>query len=295
MKHFIALFSLIFLSLPLQAEPVSIQFGKLRLNANLEKSDSWPDGPVILMTHGTLAHNKMEIMATLQGLFRDQAISSLAINLSLGIDNRASRFYDCPVTHRHRHTDALDEIGAWSTWLKQQGVKQVNLLGHSRGGNQTAWFAAERDTPFISHVILIAPQTWSMQYAVKSYHQRYNKDLQPLLDKARNLIHNGKPQTVLRDIDFVYCKNTSATAEAVASYYSDDPRMDTPYLLKQISKPLLVIAGTEDTVVKNLDKILPPMAGQLGFQLMVVKGADHTFRDLYADDVTEKIAEFIQE
>jgi pimeloyl-ACP methyl ester carboxylesterase len=295
LKKLIALFTLLLIACSLQAEPVSIQHQGVRLNANLKQSDNWSDGPVILMTHGTLAHNKMEIMATLQNLLGDLGVSSLAINLGLGIDNRGSAFYDCPTPHRHRHTDALDEIGAWADWLQQQGVKKIALLGHSRGGNQTAWFAADHDRASISHVVLIAPQTWSMEYAVKNYRERYNKDLQPLLDKANALIAGGKGDTLVSDLGFIYCENTSATANAIASYYSDSPKMDTPFLLKDIKKPLLLVAGTADTVVKDLHRTMPPLAQQLGFQLMVLEGADHSFRDLYADEIAERIVEFLQE
>ena len=126
----------------------------------------------------------MEIISTLQSLFAENGISSLAINLSLGISNRPSSTYDCKTPHRHKHTDALKEIEAWLEWLKVAGTKQVVLLGHSRGGNQTAWFAAEHDDPTIRKVILVAPQVWSTDYAAKDYEKRYGKPLKPLLDKA---------------------------------------------------------------------------------------------------------------
>lgn len=289
------LLALVFLSSPLiSAKEVTLNHQGLTLNANLEKVDNWPNGTVVLMTHGTLAHNKMEIMSTIQGLLSDQDVSSLAINLSLGLDNR-HEFYDCSTAHNHKHTDALDEIGVWLSWLKRNGVKQVVLLGHSRGGNQTAWFAVERDNELIKKVVLIAPQTWSMEYATKNYKKQYEKDLGPLLNKAQSLVQAGKGSTQLRNIDFIYCKDTTATANAFVSYYNNNPNMDTPYLMPKIKKPLLVIAATEDKVVKNLGNITQPLSDKHGFQLNVIEGADHSFRDLYADEVVEGIIEFIEE
>jgi len=278
----------------LTAEEITLSHQGIMLNANLEKTANWPNDPVILMTHGTLAHNKMEIMSTFQGMFKDQNVSSLAINLGLGVTNRHG-FYDCATPHNHKHTDALDEIGVWLNWLKQQNVKQVVLLGHSRGGNQTAWFAVDRDDALIKKIVLVAPQTWSMDYATSSYKERYQKDLKPLLSKANALVKNGKGNTQLNNIDFIYCKNTTATADAVTSYYSADKKMDTLFLLNKIKKPLLVIAGTEDKVVKGLDKIVPPLAEKYAFQFNVIDGADHSFRDLYADEVIETIIEFIEQ
>ena len=289
------LIPLLFLISPaISAEEVTLKHQGITLNANLEKADNWSTGTVVLMTHGTLAHNKMEIMATVQELLSEQDVSSLAINLSLGLDNR-HEFYDCTTAHNHKHTDALDEIGVWLDWLKQHGVKQVVLLGHSRGGNQTAWFAVERDEVLIKKVVLIAPQTWSMEYATNSYKEQYDKDLKPLLKESQSLVQAGNGNTQLKNIDFIYCKDTTATADAFVSYYNDNPNMDTPYLMPKIKKPLLVIAGTEDKVVKSLGSIVQPLSDKHGFQLNIIEGADHSFRDLYADEMVESIIEFIDE
>ena len=48
------------------AEEVKLQQDDLTLNANLERADGWPAAPAVLITHGTLSHNKSEIMAALQ-------------------------------------------------------------------------------------------------------------------------------------------------------------------------------------------------------------------------------------
>ncbi len=39
------------------AQEVTIEHQGMTLNARLERAGRWPRGPVILMTHGTLAHN----------------------------------------------------------------------------------------------------------------------------------------------------------------------------------------------------------------------------------------------
>ena len=277
-----------------QAEEVKLTASGQILNANLEKAENWPAGPTLLITHGTLSHNRNEIITTLQELFLENGVSSLAINLSLGLDDRHGP-YDCAIPHIHKHEDAVNEIGSWLGWLKKQGAKEVILLGHSRGGNQTAWFATEHDGPMIRKVILVAPQTWSPEYAAGSYEKNYSKPLAPVLKKAQTLIDSGKPMTPLKHIDFIYCKDTTASAEAVASYYDPDPRKDTPYLLPKISKPVLVFAGTEDQVVRGLDKKLESMARAGAIDLEVMDGADHSFRDLYAEDLVERAIEFINE
>jgi len=274
------------------AEEMKLQLENLTLNANLEKAEDWPNGPTVLVTHGTLSHNKSEIMTALQELFLENGVSSLAINLGLGVNDRHGP-YDCATPHTHKHEDAVDEIGAWLGWLKEQGSTQVVLLGHSRGGNQTAWFVAGHDDPVIRKVILVAPQTWSPEYAAQSYENNYGKPLAPILEKAESLVAAGKSKTAMEHMGFIYCKDTTASAGAVVSYYAPDPRKDTPYLLPGINKPVLVFAGTEDQVVKGLDEKLAPLAEADDIELEVMGGADHSFRDLYAEDLVERAIEFM--
>ena len=277
-----------------KAEEVKLSHKGLTLNANLEQADDWPVGPVLLMTHGTLSHNKNELMTALQELFLENSVSTLAINLGLGLDDRHGP-YDCATPHTHKHEDAVTEIGLWLDWLKKQGVKQVSLLGHSRGGNQTAWFAAEHDDPVIGRVLLVAPQTWSPEYAAKDYEERYGKALAPLLSEARKLDADGKSNESMAHTEFIYCRDTTVTAGAFVSYYDKDMRQDTPHLLPEIKKPVLVFAASEDQVVKGLDKKLAPVAESGVIELEVMEGADHSFRDLYAEDLVDRAVEFIGE
>jgi pimeloyl-ACP methyl ester carboxylesterase len=271
------------------AEEVTLTDRGLTLNANLETTGAdWQQGPVVLMTHGTLAHGGMEIMQTLQTALQERGISSLSMTLSLGLDNR-SGMYDCATPHTHLHTDAVGEIGAWLGWLQSQGVEEVALLGHSRGGNQSARFAAEHPEAPLEAVILIAPQTWSEAAAVKDYDKRFGKALEPQIARARLLDSEGRGAEMLEPVDLIYCAETSATAVTFLSYHSPDPRMDTPSLIPDIKAPVLVIAGSEDDVVEGLIEAVQPMADGERVNLIVVDGADHFFRDLYAEEIADEI------
>ena len=277
------------------AEEVKLNKGGLTLNANLELAEgSSLAAGVVLITHGTLAHNKMEIISTLQELFSEQGVNSLAINLSLGLDDRHG-MYDCKVPHTHKHTDAIDEIGLWLEWLQKKGAEQVTLMGHSRGGNQTAWFASEEDDPVINKVILVAPMTWSRDSSMAGYKKRYGKELKPLLLRADKMVEVQRDDMLQEHMDFIYCPDTSVSAAAFVSYYADDPRMDTPYLLSDISKPVLVFVGSDDKVVAQLEEKLKPLADSSNVTIEVIDGADHFFRDLYAEELVEMAVEFIQQ
>jgi pimeloyl-ACP methyl ester carboxylesterase len=294
--HKILLALLLFLqSAHLLAEEVQVAHNGLKMNAYLEKvGDNWPAGPVVLLTHGTLAHGGMEMIKGLQSMLTERGFSSLAINLSLGLDDRRG-MYDCATPHRHRHTDAVDEIGAWLDWLKGQGVEKVAILGHSRGGNQVARFAAGREDPAMALVILVAPQTWTAEGDAAAYEQRYGVALQPVLDRAQELKAGDEGSSLLDGVDFLYCDEASVSADAFLSYYAPEEDKDTPHVIPRIGTPVLVFAGTEDSAVKGLIEKTEPLADGDQVQLVVIDGADHFFRDLYSEDVADAIAEALED
>lgn len=296
-RSFISLSLVIILALSqaVAAEEVKTEVDGLTLNANLEKSGDWPAGPVVLLTHGTLAHRGMEIIRSLQTMLAEREVSSLAINLSLGIDDRPAAMYDCPTPHTHKHTDAVGEIVAWVDWLKEQGVQKAAILGHSRGGNQVARYAAGQPDTMIKSVILVAPQTWEAPYVAEDYAKRYKTSLQPLLAKAQELVSSGKGEELMGPMGFIYCEDTRASAASVVSYYAADRDMDTPELLSRIDVPVVVIAGSEDNVVAGLVEKTEPLADGEKIELLVLDGADHFFRDLYAEEIADVVAERIAE
>lgn len=289
-----ALSALCLLSANALARDIAIKSPEgLTLNASLVLGDgkTVADG-VVLLTHGTLAHNKMEIIATLQRLLAERGISSLAPTLSLGVDDRIG-MYDCKKPAIHKHSDAMIEIGLWLDYLKKEGATDVVLAGHSRGGNQTAWFAARENDPVVSKVVLIAPATWSAERAAKSFEKRHMRKLETVLAKAQALADAGKGAQMMTGTGVLYCSGADVSADSFVSYYEPDDRRHTPTLLQMIAKPVLVIAGSVDDVVVGLIEEVEPMADGEKIQLVVVDEADHFFLDFYAEDAADAIQEFL--
>jgi pimeloyl-ACP methyl ester carboxylesterase len=274
---------------PLYADEIQLKQGNLTLNANMQLVDEQPvDGRVALITHGTLAHNGMEIISTLQDLLADEELPSLAINLSLGLDNRHG-MYDCAKPHNHKHTDAVSEINLWLEWLKNQGADEIVLIGHSRGGNQTAWYSNLYPETAIAQV-LVAPATWSESDARESYKQRYGQSLQSVLSQAEKM----QPQGIMETTNFIYCAETQVTAGSFINYYQPDTRFNTPTLLQQTALPSLVIIGSEDNTVSNLSEAMAEV-DNANIASLLIEDADHYFRDLYADEMVEGIIEFLEQ
>lgn len=282
------------LAQPAFAKEVKAKFNGLTVNANLVMaSGKGYKDDFILLTHGTLTHKGRSTYAHLQKNLAAEGVSSLAINLSLGVDDRQGE-YDCNTPHTHKHTDAIQEIGFWADWLKEKGAEQISLMGHSRGGNQTAWYAAENDSDFIKSVILVAPATGEQQSATE-YEQKSGVALSKVLAKANKLIAQGKGDSMLKDTDFIYCKKAAVTAAAFADYYTVKPQFDTPTLLKNPAKPTLVVMGSADTVVADLPELIQPLADAGKVETLMLEDADHFFLDFANEDLAAAAAEFIRQ
>lgn len=285
--------SLLSVSSLASAEDVKQTYQGKTLNANLVYADGKSYGDnVVLLLHGTLTHNGRSTYADLQNNLAKEGITSLSMNLSLGLSDRRGE-YDCATPHTHKHTDAIAEVGVWMDWLKQQGVKKVTVMGHSRGGNQIAWYVSEKDSDSINKVVLLAPATGEQQSG-KEYQEKYGKPLNSVLKTAKDMVKAGKGKEMMKDTDFIYCEKAQVTAEAFVDYYDVKPKFDTPTVLKSIKKPTLVIVGSEDTVVPELPKRLEAIKGQKNVTITTIDGGDHFFVDLANEDVAAAVAKFIK-
>lgn len=281
------------LSAAANAAEVTLRHRGVTLNAELELAagKTLADG-VLLITHGALAHRDMEIVTALRSGLQQKGHSTLAINLSLGLDRRHG-MYDCTVTHRHRNADAAEEIGLWVDWLTRQGAQRIALLGHSRGGAQTALYAAQHPAASVKAVVLMAPATRENSDAAE-YQRRFGKPLAPVLAQARKYVAAGKGDAVLRRVGLLSCADAWVTAGTFVSYYGEPQQVDAPALIPRVGKPTLVIVAGSDEVVIGLDRKIAPLVNGERLQMKVIDGADHFFRDLYADESVDAIDAFLK-
>ncbi len=265
---------------PAAAQPgrqVQIEFQGLTLNGWLTEAES----PVstVLMLHGSLAHGNMEIMATLAEAMAENGIDSLRISLSLGQDDRQGMF-DCSSPHGHRHGDAIPELAAWTQWLVASGREKFVLLGHSRGTNQVARYAAESPDE-VSAMVLVAPSVYRPGEASLSQEQI------EALERARTLVAAGQGGTLMSDVGVLHCAGAEVTAESFLSYYDPDPGFDTLALAAGSALPVLVVVGSEDPLSEGVADEVAAIESSGSMTLLDIDGADHFFRDLYAYDLVE--------
>ncbi|WP_439107460.1 alpha/beta hydrolase [Congregibacter sp.] len=274
------------------AEDIQLRDEEPTLSGRLTRSDRWPEGDVALILHGTLSHRNTEIIESLETLLGEEDVSTLAINLSLGVDNRTAAM-PCDSVHRHQESDASAELARWSRWLAEEGVTEITAVGHSRGAQQLARYTKDSADPLVTRLVLIAPPQWAQEAAEENYANRHGLSLPALLAQAEALQAAGKGDALMPDkLGLLYCQDTRATAESFLSYYRFDAMRDTPTLLAQLSLPTLVIAGSDDQVAAGLPAAMTTSAPDVVIE--EIDGADHFFRDLYADELVEIAVDFMQ-
>ncbi len=287
------LFCLATCSVSALAESVVLDEAAPALSGRLTTSEDWPAGRTALLLHGTLSHRDTEIIESLELLLGEAGFTTLAINLSLGQDARDGPFA-CESIHRHLETDAIGELERWVGWLKAAGATDLTLVGHSRGANQALRYALQAPEYTVDRLVLIAPPRWGPEAARSAYRERNAMELDEILALATQQLAAGDGDELLPvPVGLLYCADAQVTARSFLSYYSDYPLRDTPTALADARLPVLVVAGSEDPIVTGLVEAVSDKAPHVAVE--EIDGADHFFRDLYADDLVEIAVEFIEE
>jgi hypothetical protein len=260
------------------AEPVQIRDGSLRLNGKLERpaAATSPDSIAIVL-HGTLSHHGQETVVSFQHNLAARGIVTLAVTLSLGIDDRRGP-RACTPAHTHTLADAARELGLWEDWALGHGFATIDHVGFSRGGAQLAELmrAPRRGR----RLVLLAPALAVDADIATAYRKAYGGELAHALDAAR-----AAPREA-RTVDFLYCRQAEVSGAAFLDAYREVP----PVLLSSIDRPLLVVVAGSDEIVPNLEPRLPA-----GIRRVRVDGADHFFSDLNGEDAADAIAAFLTE
>ena len=259
------------------AESTQLKSGQIRLNGNLElpAGKKVADG-VALILHGALSHDKHETVAALQENLKKRGIGSLAITLSLGIDNREGP-RPCGLLHDYALAGAQREVAAWMAWLRADGAPTVDLIGFSRGGAQIA--ALTPKLPRVGHVVLMAPTFATTAEQAAAYQRSFGHPLAEPLDAAR--------ESPLQKFtaDFLHCKD----APVLGATFLDAYQEMLPQLAAETQHSTLVVVAGKDEIVPDLEKKLPSQV-----QRVVIDGSGHFFPDLYGEEAADAIAKFLK-
>lgn len=246
MGRWIMLAVLAALAMPVAAEEVRQDYRGLTFNANLELAPgrAIKDG-VVLIVHGTFAHNRAETIETAQRELLARGIGSLAINVSYGRNDRHGPF-ECGTLHKHSNELAVDETALWTGWLKKQGARWVVLMGHGRGGAHVTWYQGQWSDPGVKALVLLQPEFFDYWKTAKDYERRHGKPLEPIVIRAGQLVKEQRITETLTE-GFLDCPNAEVNVMTFLTYYGDQRRLNNPSAVSQIRRnPILVIAAGKD-------------------------------------------------
>jgi pimeloyl-ACP methyl ester carboxylesterase len=130
--------------------------------------------------------------------------------------------------------------------------------------------------------------TWSAARASRRYRDTHQRSRQADLALAM-----GKGEALLDKRRFLICPSARATASSFVDYYRDEPRRDTPSLLKTMKRPTLVIAAGEDRVVTDLPARMKGVNNR-NVRFVVIADASHMFLDFFLEDAADEIGKFLK-
>jgi pimeloyl-ACP methyl ester carboxylesterase len=277
-----------------RAEAVSHEYLGLTVVGNLElaANKTLKDHGAVVLVHDSLAHHTDVTIAKLQKALVGKGLNSVAISLSLGMNQRKGAF-DCTHEHDHRHGDASDEIVAWVEWLQGQGASPVSVFGHGRGATQVALSAAERQDMGINRLVLANPPSVTQLVTGARYQQQFGQALTPVLEQARKLVEDGEGDTLLNVPGFLTCTKARTTAAAFVDYYGGDTRQDIVSLLPELKQQTLVVVAGNDSTARDFEKILSPFTASGKVVQQTVTGADAGFTGGSGEQLASLIANFV--
>ena len=267
------------------AAPVQLEYRGLMLNGNLATTGSGQSNFIFLIVHGTWAHHGMEIITSLQELLAESGQDSLAITLSLGIDDRKG-FLQCKSPIKANHGNAAAEINRWVEYLESRS-RQIVVVGHSRGGNQVALFNRAYPSSAVTHLVLIAPMSWNAKQSARHYEEKFGVSLEQVLEQATA----GGSRLIRADL--LQCRDLEVMATSFVSYYGREPNRNTPELLQSADRPVLVFQGSEDVLAAGYRSQEALVESNSLVEGYWIDGADHFFRDLYADELVQYMLDWL--
>ncbi len=263
-----------------KAQAVNSEIAGLGVSAKLQIASEQRD-LIYLVLHGTWAHNEMEIVRALQNGLAERGQSSIAPNLSLGVDNRRG-FLPCSSSMAPNYEHAVRELKHWVDYLQKEGWQAIVLLGHSRGGAQVTLFQLRYSHPLIVSMALLAPMLWREAEAVAQYDRVSKVPLSDVMSAA-----SQSPKSMIGPYRLLQCDAVRAPASTFQSYYEAAIPKNTARMLQRVTIPVQVFTGSDDELAQWRDAERAQLRHKQNIVLHEVEGADHFFRDLYLDDVLD--------
>ena len=313
MRFIIFFLSLIFSSfIYSETNQVQIEGAVHKLNGLLTATENNPNKNIVLLVHGILGHQEMEIISNIRSILSENNIDSLSVNLSYGVGARGNSFFPCNRKHKHNEKSSIDEISQWYNYLLSKDYSNIYLLGHSRGAlNVAQSFTHHNPVLSVKGVFLLAPPSMNTNDYFQLYKDSYGINLKTKMSEMKNRIKNGSEdyseisffhcqKAIVHDVTFLsYYEHTTPkslkirmlgfTYSTKNTFYSYPDLLDS---LRYIKDFTFIFTASEDSI-SNFTYNKIKNSNKKNVELIMIDGSGHMFRDLYLEEVMDTVLEFI--
>jgi pimeloyl-ACP methyl ester carboxylesterase len=239
--------------------------GRTMLTDIFYKKTSKPK-PVIIFIHGFKGFKDWGAFNEIAEFFARNGFIFLKFNFSHNGTNpeNPTEFADLEAFGNNNFSKELFDLDCMINYIYTSGkipsaemdLKQLNLIGHSRGGGIAILKAAQDDS-----VKILA--TWA---AVNDFGYAWDED-RIVYWKVRGVMHIENARTKQR-MPLYY--------QLYEDFIANKAKLDIPSAVKKIKKPFLVIHGTEDEAV-DFKHALEMKRWNPSIKLDLIPHANHVF------------------
>ena len=181
--------------------------------------------------------------------------------------------------------DCVLDIEGIVNWAKERGYNHIVLEGHSYGCNKAVYYYTQKQDESVKMIVLLAP--CDIPKEVENY---TGKDYQTCINKAKELIENGKEEEL---IDFCVFVNGRISAKTfytdllynrTCDFFRYREREGKSPILNQIEIPVFIPFGDNDECVltQPIEDVIYYLQNNLkNCEVKVIKNADHAYTVKY--------------
>lgn len=194
--------------------------------------------------------------------------------------------------------DCVLDIEGIVNWAKERGYNHIVLEGHSYGCNKAVYYYTQKQDESVKMIVLLAP--CDIPKEVENY---TGKDYQTCINKAKELIENGKEEEL---IDFCVFVNGRISAKTfytdllynrTCDFFRYREREGKSPILNQIEIPVFIPFGDNDECVltQPIEDVIYYLQNNLkNCEVKVIKNADHAYTGKY-DELEKGIDTYLKE
>jgi pimeloyl-ACP methyl ester carboxylesterase len=265
---------------PVWGQMISLDSGPgMAIEAEYRPGDS--SKPLILFIHGFLQTRDFSTVRRLADALADSGYSTLSPNLSLGISKR-KRSVSCESIQLHSLNASAREIGLWVDWARQQGHRNIVVLGHSAGSVMvSAYLALQPNTP-VDKTILI-----SLDYFGPGRPAAFESEVHAIA--AQKMLDKGDDGLATFALSF--CKQYVTTPSRFLSYFNWNEQQVLSAIKNSTVSNHVIFGGQDKRIRKSW---IEDLASKHAL-VHIIDGANHFFDQTHEFDLLDVVEQILRD